>query len=97
MARFELSMGDAAAGGAIVKEALDQTPDSPEAFFRLGLMHSNGREGGTDVVVAHKWFNIAAMKGDKRAAAYRQELAEEMTREEIAQAQRAAREWLTLH
>lgn len=93
MARFELSMGDAAAGGAIVTE----TPDSAESFFRLGLMHSNGREGAADVVVAHKWFNIAAMKGDKRAAVYRQELAEEMTRDQIAQAQRAAREWLTLH
>lgn len=93
MARFDLSMGDAAAGGAIVTGA----PESAESFFRLGLMHSNDREGAADVVVAHKWFNIAAMKGDKRAAAYRQELAAEMTRDEIARAQRAAREWLTLH
>jgi TPR repeat protein len=93
MARFEMPMGDAAAGGAFITE----TPDSAEAFFRLGLMHSNGREGVSDVVVAHKWFNIAAMKGDRRAVAYRQELAEEMTPAQIAQAQRAAREWLTLH
>ena len=93
MARFDMTMGDAAAGGAIVSE----TPDSAEAFFRLGLMYSNGRECAPDPVAAHKWFNIAAMKGDRRAAVYRQELASEMAPAEIARAQRLAREWLTVH
>jgi TPR repeat protein len=48
-------------------------------------------------IEAHKWFNIAAMRGNAEAALMRQELATEMTPAEIAGAQRAAREWLTLH
>jgi len=45
-------------------------------------------------VSAHKWFNIAAMKGHADAARMRREIAAEMTDAEIGQAQRAARDWL---
>jgi len=68
-----------------------------EILFELGLVYSTGRNGVTDVVAAHKWFNIAAFRGLAEAKARREELAVEMTREEIAAAQRAAREWLTTH
>jgi hypothetical protein len=50
-----------------------------------------------NLVEAHKWFNIAAAQGDQMAARHREELAEEMTREEIAAALRAAREFLRRH
>ena len=43
---------------------------------------------------AHKWFNLAAMKGHAEAARMRREIATEMTDGEIGQAQRAARDWL---
>ena len=51
----------------------------------------------TDLVSAHKWFNLAAMKGNKDAIELRQEIAANMSPAEIAAAQRAARAWLTTH
>ena len=65
-----------------------------ETFYELGLMHASGRSGAADLVAAHKWFNIAAMKGHADAARMRREIAAEMTDAEIGQAQRAARDWL---
>jgi hypothetical protein len=69
----------------------------PHSFFELGLACSIGREGRIDLIEAHKWFNIAAVRGDKIAAQHREELAGEMSREEIAAALRAAREWISRH
>src|ERR1041384_4529632 len=65
-----------------------------ETFSELGLMHASGRSGAADLVSAHKWFNIAAMKGHADAARMRREIAAEMTDAEIGQAQRAACDWL---
>jgi TPR repeat protein len=67
---------------------------SCETFYELGLMHASGRGGAADLVSAHKWFNIAAMKGHADAARMRREIAAEMSDAEIGQAQRAARDWL---
>jgi hypothetical protein len=71
--------------------------DMPSNFFELGLACSIGREGRIDLIEAHKWFNIAASRGDRVAAQHREELASEMSREEIAAALRAAREWISRH
>jgi hypothetical protein len=71
--------------------------EMPPSFFELGLACSIGREGRIDLIEAHKWFNIAAARGDKTAAQHREELASEMTREEIAAALKAAREWISRH
>jgi hypothetical protein len=67
---------------------------SCETFYELGLMHASGRNEAADLVSAHKWFNIAAMKGHGDAARMRREIAAEMSDAEIGQAQRAARDWL---
>lgn len=67
-------------------------------MYRLGLEASTVGEGGEfDLIVAHKWFNLAAMQGNLEARAYRAELAKEMSAEEIAEAQRLAREYLATH
>ena len=70
---------------------------SEDAFLQLGMAYSNGREGAPDLVSAHKWFNLAALKGSQEALRYRQEVAREMNESDIAEAQRAAREWLYAH
>ena len=70
---------------------------SGEALYELGIMHASGRSVAPDLVSAHKWFNIAAMKGHPDAARMRREIAAEMTDAEIGQAQRAARDWLKSH
>lgn len=68
-----------------------------EVFFELGLMYASGRSVPTDLVSAHKWFNLAAMRGNCEATRLRREIAAEMSAAEIAAAQRAARAWLTTH
>jgi TPR repeat protein len=68
-----------------------------ERLFRLGLMYSTGETVPTDMVTAHKWFNIAGMRGSSEAVRHRCEIASEMSSAEIAAAQRAARAWLTRH
>jgi uncharacterized protein len=71
--------------------------NDPQDFFRLGMMCSTGVSGSADMVSAHKWFNIAAMRGNAEAARLRREIADEMSEAEIAAAQRAARDWITRH
>ena len=68
-----------------------------DMMFELGMMHASGREVPVDLITAHKWFNIAAMKGHGEAAQLRREVAAEMQDAEIGQAQRAARDWLKAH
>ena len=70
---------------------------APEALFELGLMYCSGREVDLDLVLAHKWFNLAALRGNDEAKRYRAEVARELSRSEIAQAQKLAREWLAKH
>ena len=40
-------------------------------------------------------FNLAAMRGSLEAKVYRKELSQEMDPGDVAEAQRAAREWLS--
>jgi hypothetical protein len=90
MARIELAgMADA---GAAAPNAL-----SADVLFELGMMYCIGREVPQDLVAAHKWFNLAALKGSQAAREYRCEISREMTATQIAEAQRQARSWLTLN
>ena len=76
----------------------DATLGEPNAgedvFFQLGMMYSTGSTVPADYVSAHKWFNLAAMRGNEDAKRYRMEIAHEMSKAQIAEAQRQAREWL---
>ena len=67
---------------------------SGDMFFRLGMMYSIGADMPTDYVTAHKWFNLAAMRGVDAAKGWRNQMAAEMNPSQIAQAQKLAREWL---
>jgi hypothetical protein len=62
-------------------------------LFELGMMYSVGRDAPVDLVSAHKWFNLAAVKGNAEAIRLRREIANQMSDAEIAAAQRAARDW----
>jgi len=68
-----------------------------DALLELGLVYSVGRDVEPDLVEAHKWFNLAALRGSDSAKRYRQEISREMSRAEVAKAQRAAREWLAVN
>ena len=65
-----------------------------EQLYRLGLLYSTASGAAFDLVEAHKWFNLAALRGYGPAKVCRKELAEQMTSAQVSQAQRAAREWL---
>ena len=69
----------------------------PDALFERGLYWASGRAGVVNLVAAHKWFNLAAVKGRVEAVALRREVAELMSDAEIATAQREARAWMTAH
>lgn len=69
----------------------------PDALYELGLMYCSGRDVGLDLIEAHKWFNLAAARGNDDARRYRSEIARELTRLEIGEAQRRARAWLSRH
>jgi len=88
MARFEMLDGEFGAMG---------TTAQADILFELGLMYATGRDCEPDAVAAHKWLNIAAIKGSARAAELRCELAASMSKQDIAKALREAREWMTMH
>jgi len=77
--------------------ASNPEPADVEDCFGLGMVYSSGAGVGVDLVQAHKWFNIAALRGDTEAARRRQEIAAEMSAFEIAAALRRARDWLSIH
>ncbi|ESQ74653.1 hypothetical protein [Asticcacaulis sp. AC402] len=78
------------------KTILLPTPDmGGDELFRLGMMYSTGQGGApVDLICAHMMFNLAAMRGSIEATIYRRELSREMDREDIAEAQKAARQWI---
>jgi uncharacterized protein len=69
----------------------------PDVLFERGLYWASGRSGVVNLVAAHKWFNLAAVKGRADAIAMRREVAEMMSDAEIATAQREARAWMMAH
>ena len=65
-------------------------------LLRMGIMYSTGQGGAPfDLISAHMLFNLAAMRGCEEARDRRRELSAEMDRDSVAEAQRAAREWLS--
>jgi len=87
MARMEV--GEIGTAGAPANTA--------DLFFELGLKYCLGQGVDRDYVAAHKWFNLAALKGNAAARDYRSEISREMDSAQIAEAQRQARDWLTVH
>lgn len=74
-----------------------ETTAIQDVLFERGLYWASGRSGIVDLVAAHKWFNLAALKGRADAIAQRREIALMMSDVEIATAQRDARAWMTAH
>jgi TPR repeat protein len=59
----------------------------------LGVMYGKGQGVPQDHVFAHMWFNLSAAQGGEDARKNRDIAAELMTPEQIAQAQKLARDW----
>ncbi len=89
MARIELSEVEIA--------EMSSSGGQSEAFFDLGMKYSIGRDVEPNMVTAHKWFNLAALSGSDRAKEYRREISREMSNVEISEAQKLARQWISLN
>lgn len=89
MARMDLS--------TVERVEMAAQAGAPDALFELGKLYAIGRDGSPDLVTAHKWFNLAAVRGNRSALDYRKEISREMTAADIAEAQRQARDWLKKH
>ena len=63
-----------------------------DAQYNLGFMYGNGQGVVQDYVRAHMWWNLAAVKGDADAVKSREVVAAKMTTQQIAAAQKLARE-----
>lgn len=89
---------DKAAAEKWYRLAADQ--GNPQAQYNLGLWYAQGEGGTPDSVRAYMWFNLAAAgfapadtRGRGLAVANRDAVASNMNSEQIAEAQRLAREW----
>lgn len=63
--------------------------------FHLGLCYSGGHGVPKDNLTAYAWWNISAAAGSTEAARKRDALARRMTREDVADAQRKCRNWMS--
>jgi TPR repeat protein len=63
------------------------------AQFNLGLMYATGRGVPQDLVQAHMWLNLAAAGSQAAARGERDLVAKKMTRSQLGEAVRLAREW----
>ena len=78
-------------------DALSPLTATADACLALGMKYCLGHGVAQSNIEAHKWFNLAAMKGSEKARSYRLELAREMSADDVAEAQRQARTLLTIH
>jgi len=66
-----------------------------EAQYCLSMHYATGRHVKPNPLLAHKWLNLTAMGGYDEARGMRADVALELSEDEISQAQRMAREWLS--
>ena len=59
----------------------------------LGFMYSEGQGVVQDYILAHMWTNLAASQAGGMVVKLRDQIATFMTPQQIAEAQRLAREW----
>ena len=64
-----------------------------KAQYNLGLMYWQGQGVPRNFVQAHMWWTLSASQGTAFATQFRDNVAGKMTPEQIAEAQRLAREW----
>ena len=60
----------------------------------IGVMYEHGTGVIQDNVTAHLYYNLSGAKGETKGRENRDRISKKMTREEIVEAQRLAREWM---
>lgn len=67
---------------------------SPVCQYFLGVMYLRGYGALQDFIMSHFWFNLAASKGHRKARNHLGKLTNSMSADQIAEAQRMARDWV---
>jgi len=63
------------------------------AQYNLALLYKRGHGVQKDLTQAYLWFSLSAAQGEKLAELFLLTLAEDMTRKEIAEAEKLVQEW----
>ena len=63
------------------------------AQHMLGFMYARGLGVAQDLIQAHMWSNLAAGQGNEAAASDRDTVAGKLTAEQLAEAEKLARDW----
>jgi TPR repeat protein len=63
------------------------------AQYSLGIMYNNGRGVPKDSTRAYMWFSLSAAHGNQTAAEYREIVGRDMSKAQVAAAQKLARDW----
>ncbi len=96
-----LSLSSAYAGGCFEGDVADCKVKAEQGYapaqYNLGGLYDNGEGVIQDDVMAHMYWNVAAVSGDKDAAKNRGIIAKRMTPSQLAEAQKLAREWMRNH
>ena len=66
----------------------------PDAQFNIGVMYYKGEGVPQDFIISHMWLNLAAASGKQSAISGRDLVSNDMTADQIAEAQSLARECL---
>jgi len=67
------------------------------AQLNLGSAYNLGRGVPEDHVLAYMWANLSAAHGNEYAEGNKNIVEQQMTRAQIAEAQRMSREWIAAH
>ena len=86
---------DRAEAGRWYRLAAEQR--SALAQSHLGFMYTVGDGVPKDLVYAYMWLDLSAVHGNGRARSGQEVIMEQMTREQIVEAQRLSREWIETH
>jgi uncharacterized protein len=81
--------GDFATAMRLMRPLADQGHVTAQTV--VGLMYYFNYSG--DYVSAYMWFTLAAAQGNAFAEMFLKDTADKMTREQVAQAEKLAREW----
>ncbi len=97
-ARADYWLGKTAWDAGRYAEGIEQWRRAAEkgdtlSMRQLGQVHKKGLGVVQDYVEAHMWFNLASSRGDAVALRERDALRGKMTSEQLALAQKRAREW----
>lgn len=65
------------------------------AMDSLGALYQHGVGVQRDNIRAHKWFNLSSTMGSTMGARHKRYVQKKMTRDQVAEAERLALEWMT--